>query len=182
MIEFKSDKPPRIALTLDEQVEITFTTKKSVLTAFNGLPDKPLTITVKEFRKKRSLSQNSYLWVLLDEIAQKLDQSKEFIYKAFVRDYGVFEVLPIKNEAVEDFKAKWGKQGLAWFTEELGESKLNGYTKVMAYYGSSTYNSKEMTRLIDAVVYECQQLGINTMPLSDIMLLSNENDTPRNNF
>ena len=175
MVEFRAEKCPKIALLLDDRVEVTFTTTKSVLRAFEGLKDRDLTVTVKEYRQKRSLSQNAYLWVLLDKLAQKLNQSKEEVYKTFIRDYGVFEILPIKNEAVDSFKAKWAK-GLGWFTEDLGESKLNGYTKLIAYYGSSTYNTKEMTRLIDAVVTDCKEFGIDTWAMSDIMLLQNDND------
>lgn len=176
MIEFKAEPKPKIAVLLNNQVEITFTTQKSVIKAFEGLKDKELTITVKEFRKKRSLSQNAYLWVLLDELGKKVNRSKEDIYKHFVKDYGVFEILPLRNDAVEGFKTKWGKNGLGWFTEDLGESKLQGYTKLIAYYGSSTYNTEEMSRLVDAVVTECEAQGISTMALKDIMLLQNEND------
>jgi hypothetical protein len=175
MIEFKAEKCPKVAILLNDAVEITFTTTKSVLRQFEGLSERDLTVTVKEYRQKRSLSQNAYLWVLLDQLAQKLNQSKEEVYKTFIRDYGVFEILPIKNEAVESFKHKWAK-GLGWFCEDLGDSKLNGYTKLIAYYGSSTYNTKEMTRLIDAVVADCKEQGIDTWALSDIMLLTNDND------
>ena len=175
MVEFKAEKCPKIAVLLDNRVEVTFITTKSVLRAFESLKERDLTITVKEYRQKRSLSQNAYLWVLLDKLAQKLNQSKEDIYKTFIRDYGVFEILPLKNEAVDIFKSKWSK-GIGWFCEDLGESKLKGYTRLIAYYGSSTYNTKEMTRLIDAVVTDCKEQGIDTWALSDIMLLSNEND------
>ena len=175
MVEFKAEKCPKIAVLLDNRVEVTFTTTKSVLRAFESLKERDLTITVKEYRQKRSLSQNAYLWVLLDKLAQKLNQSKEEVYKTFIRDYGVFEILPLKNEAVDSFKAKWSK-GIGWFCEDLGESKLKGYTRLIAYYGSSTYNTKEMTRLIDAVVTDCKEQGIDTWALSDIMLLANEND------
>lgn len=176
MIEFKSENKPRIALLLDGQAEITFTAQKSVVRAFESLQDKPLTITVKEYRQKRSLSQNSYLWVLLDKIASKLNRSKEDIYKAYIKDHGVFEPLPIRNEAVESFIAKWSKNGLGWFCEDLGESKLNGYTKLLAYYGSSTYTTAEMKRVLDAVIQDCEEMGIQAMPLRDIMLLQNDND------
>lgn len=176
MIEFRAEKKPRIALLLDGQAEITFTAPKSVLRAFEGLTDKPLTVTVKEYRPKRSLSQNAYLWVLLDKLAEKLNRSKEDIYKIYVKDFGVFEILPIRNDAVERFISNWSKNGIGWFTEDVGESKLDGYTKLIAYYGSSTYNSKEMTRLIDAVIQDCEEQGIQAMPLSEFMLLQNDND------
>ena len=176
MIEFRAENKPKIALVFGGQAEITFTAPVSVLRAFEGLNDKPLTVTVKEYREKRSLSQNSYLWVLLDQLGAKLNRSKEDIYKDYVRDCGVFEILPIRNDAVDRFTANWSKNGLGWFTEDLGESKLEGYTKLIAYYGSSTYNTAEMKRVIDAVLYDCQEQGINTMPLKDIMLLRNDND------
>lgn len=176
MIEFKTPQKPRIALLLDGQIEITFTAPKSVLRAIDGLKDKALTVTVKEYREKRSLSQNSYLWVLLDKLAEKVNRSKEDIYKAYVKEYGVFEILPIRNEAVSSFIAKWGKNGIGWFCEDLGESKLDGYTKLVAYYGSSTYNTQEMTRVIEAVIFDCKEQGIETMPFGDFILLMNDND------
>ena len=176
MIEFRAENKPKIALLLGGQVEITFTAPKSILRAFEELADKPLAVTVKEYRQKRSLSQNSYLWVLLDKLGAKLDRSKEDIYKEYVKDYGIFEVLPIRNEGVKFFTTNWSKHGLGWFCEDLGESKLDGYTKLIAYYGSSTYNSKEMARLIDAVIQDCEEQGIQTMPLSEVMLLQNDND------
>lgn len=176
MVEFKAQPKPKIAVLLNGQIEITFTTQKSVLKAFEGLRDKELSVVVKEYSKKRSLSQNAYMWVLLDEIGKKVNRSKEDIYKHYIKDYGVFEILPIRNDAAAAFKRKWSAGGLGWFCEDLGESKLDGYTKLQAFYGSSTYTSEEMKRLIDAVVYDCELLGIDTMTLSDIMLLRNEND------
>lgn len=176
MIEFKAAPKPKIAVLLDGTVEITLTTTKSVLKAFDGLKDKELTVTIKEYSKKRSLSQNAYLWVLLNELGIKLNKSKEEIYKHYIKDFGIFEIMPIKNEAVERFKTNWGKNGLGWLTEDLGDSKIKGYTKLIVYYGSSTYKSDEMRRLIDAVILDCNEQGINTMSLSDIMLLKNDND------
>ena len=176
MIEFTTESKPKIAMLLDGKIEVTFIAPKSVLRSFDGMPEKALTVTVKEFRQKRSLSQNGYLWLLCDKIAEKVGLNKETVYRDFVKHYGVFEVLPIKNEAVESFIYRWGKNGLGWFTEDLGESKLSGYTRLIAYYGSSTYNSKEMARLIDAIIDECRVLEIDTMSISDIMLLQNEND------
>lgn len=54
------------------------------------------------------------------------------------------------------------KNGIGWVCEEIGKSKIEGYTNVKAYYGSSTYNSKEMARLIDSIVEDCKLQGIPT--------------------
>ena len=178
MIEFKSKKP-RLAISFNNpnEIEITFITNRHQAPEFEALKDdKELTIQVKEFTKKRSMSQNSYMWVLLDKLAEKVNHSKEQIYRVYVKDYGVFQVLPIKNEAVESFQKKWAKNGLGWITEIMGESKITDYTNIIAYFGSSTYPTKEMSRLLDAIVRDCEDLGINTMPLDEILMLENEND------
>ncbi len=176
MIEFRTKKP-EFKFLVNGKVEISFTTDKSILKQFNDVKDdKELTVQVKEYRQKRSLSQNAYMWVLLDEIAKAVNRSKEDIYKELVKDYGVFEILPLKDDAVKRFNHNWSKNGLGWFTEIIGQSKLKGYTNLIAYYGSSTYDTQEMNRLLDAVVNECQELGIQTMTMAEILLLKNDND------
>lgn len=175
MIEFKTNKP-EFKFLMNGKVEISFITEKSILRQLEGLKDDiELSVQVKEYRKKRSLSQNAYMWVLLDEIAKAVNRSKEDVYRELVKDYGVFEIIPLKDEAVKRFNHNWAKNGLGWFTDVLGKSKLKGYTNLIVYYGSSTYDTKEMTRLLDAVINECQELGIQTMTLSEIMLLQNDN-------
>lgn len=176
MIEFKAEKSPKIALLLDGRVEVTFTTTRAVLGELEGLKDKELNVSVKEYRPKRSLSQNAYMWVLLGALSGKLCLGANELYKIYVKEFGVYEILPIRDEALESFKAKWGKNGLGWFVEEIGASKLNGYTNVIAYYGSSTYNSTEMTRIIDAIIQDCQVQGITTMLTDEFLALYNEND------
>ena len=175
MIEFRTNKP-EFKFLVNGKVEISFTTDKSIIKQFQDVKDdKELTVQVKEYRQKRSLSQNAYMWVLLDEIGKAVNRSKEDIYKELVKDYGVFEILPLKDDAVKRFNHNWSKNGLGWFTEIIGKSKLKGYTNLIAYYGSSTYDTKEMTRLLEAVINECQELGIQTMTLSEMMLLQNDN-------
>lgn len=175
-LNFEAEQNPHISIALEGKAEITFVTSKSNIYGFEGLKDIPLTVIVKKVSKRRSLSQNAYMWGLINEIAIKLHRGKEAVYRDYIKEFGVFEILPIQNQAVESFISKWGKNGLGWFCENLGKSKLQGYTKLMAYFGSSTYTSSEMKRVIDAVIQDCQELDINTMSISDIMLLKNDND------
>lgn len=175
-MQFTINKKPKISISLDEQIEITFTTQKSNLNQILGLKDEEMVVEIKKKVKKRSLSQNSYLWVLLDEIGKKVNRSKEEVYKNYIKDYGVFEIIPIKNEAVDSFIQKWSKNGLGWLCEDLGESKLKGYTKLITYFGTSTYTSSEMARLLEAVIEDCKELDIETLTIKDIMLLQNDND------
>lgn len=175
-MEIKAEANPRISLTLDGRAEITFTTQRGAVYALEELKDKELLVKVSTYSKRRSLSQNAYMWVLIGELAAALKTGKDDVYKAYIRDYGVYEVLPIKAEAVDRFKSVWMARGVGWVCEELRESKIAGYKNIIAYYGSSSYNSAEMSRLIDAIIEDCKAQGINTMSLADIMLLRNEND------
>ena len=125
---------------------------------------------IKEFKPKRSLDANAYMWVLLSEIQDKLKIPKEDIYKDLIRNIGSYEVIPIKTVAVEKFRQAWSKNGLGWITETT-KSKLDGFTNVIAYYGSSTYDIKEMSRLIDLVIQECQQLDIETKTTEELKSL-----------
>lgn len=126
------------------------------------LKDKELKVQVSVWRQDRSLNANNYCWKLLDEIAQRMHSTKEEVYQDIISKVGVFEILPIRNEAVDNFVEKWKSRGLGWVCNIMRDSKIPNYTNVIAYYGSSVYNTKEMSRLIDEVVQEAQALGIQT--------------------
>ena len=175
-MEFKIENKPKISFSLDNHIEVTFTTDKSNLRQLQKLEDKQYVVEIKRYLKKRSLSQNSYLWVLLDKLGEKVHLSKEEVYKKYISDYGVFEIIPIKNEAVNRFVKSWCERGLGYLCKDMGESKVKGFTNLMVFYGTSSYNTQEMTRILEAVIYDCEEMDIETMPLKDILLLSNDND------
>lgn len=179
-MRFKVSNLPCIRFLGDNLIEVSFTTSETIVGEISGLSEKwknkEILVTIEPYSEKRSLTQNSYMWVLLNQLAIKLGLSKNDVYKSYVKDYGTFEIIPIKNEAVERFSKNWSKNGLGWFVEDLGESKLNGFTKLVAYYGSSTYNSKEMARMLEAIVHDCEEQGIYTMTMKDVLKLKNEND------
>lgn len=166
----------RIAITLDGRAEVTFAADRGAVPELEALKGKELDLVAKPHAPKRSLTQNAYMWVLLGDLAKVLKTSKEEVYRAYIRDYGQYEVLPIKDEAVERFVRLWQCRGLGWVCEAIRASKITGYTNIIAYYGTSSYNSKEMSALIDAVVADCQEQGITTMSAEDIKRLRNEND------
>ena len=51
------------------------------------------------------------------------------------------------------------------------KANLNGFTNVITYYGSSSYNTAEMSKLIELIVQECKQQGIETKPKAEINAL-----------
>ena len=137
------------------------------------LKDKDLKVQMSVWRQDRSLNANNYCWKLLDEIAQRTHSTKEEVYKEIISKVGVFEILPIRNEAVDNFVEKWESRGLGWVCNIMRDSKIPNYTNVIAYYGSSVYNTKEMSRLIDEVVQEAQALGVQTKTPQELAELKN---------
>lgn len=128
---------------------------------------KEITVEIKTKRAGRSLDANAYCWVLCDKIAatKGLLMKKLDVYRQAIRDYGVSEVLMMSEEAAPKFKASWeseeGRYGKV--CDILGGSPANpGYVWVKAYYGSSDYNTKEMSVLLDGIIADAQELGIQT--------------------
>ena len=125
--------------------------------------NKLLSVDIKQYRKRRSLDANAYCWILSQKIAEKIGNTKEYVYKKAIREVGQFEIVPIRNDAVERWIKNWESKGLGWQSIIMGESKLEGYTNTINYFGSSVYNTKEMSLLLEELVYQAKELGIDTM-------------------
>lgn len=123
-----------------------------------------LMVTVKKYRKKRSLDANAYLWVLLQKMAEKLKTDKWSLYLKMIAEYGQFTHVIVKPNAVEAVKRQWRE------CEELGEVTVNGVTGIQlrCYFGSSTYDTREMAVLLDGVIKEAESLEIEVLPPIEI--------------
>lgn len=116
---------------------------------------------LKIHREKRSLDSNSYFWLLCGKLASKIHISMDAIYRQYIKDIGDnFEIVPIRDDAKEQWIKNWKSRGLGWVCDELGPSKLDGYTNIICYYGSSIYDSAQMSHLIELVVQDCKDQGI----------------------
>lgn len=120
-----------------------------------------LDIEAKKHRKKRTLDANAYFWVLIGKLAEVMNLKTKEVYRLEVREAGVYSVVCIPTKNVERFISAWEKNGDGWICDTF-ESQLEGCTNVKTYYGSSTYDTKEMSRLIDSVVQDCKLQGIET--------------------
>lgn len=132
-----------------------------------------LEITIKKRSKKRSLNANAYCWTLIGRIAERLRTTKTAVYLEYIKDCGVYRVITLSDNAVGTFKHVWEDQGLGWLCE-TSKSRIKGFTDVVAYYGTSSYNVSQMARFIDYVVGEAKNLGIETLTAREIEALKNE--------
>lgn len=162
--------------------DITFTRqRKQRLTVeldgdFRGQYDKlngrELDIEIKLHREKRSNDANAYFWTLCGKLSAAIHVPPVEIYRQYIRDIGDnYIIVPVRHDAVGLFCYAWeydhGKKKMGWITDTM-TSKLEGYTNVVAYYGSSTYDKAQMGRLIDFLIEDCKENGIETKTPDEI--------------
>ncbi len=117
-------------------------------------------------RRKRSKNANSYFWTLLQQLCEELNLDVIQEYKDRVKALGIFRQWEIDSKNVPTFIKTWEDQGIAWFCEIVEE--IGDKTIINTYYGSSSYNSKQMSVLIDNLVQDCNSVGIQTMSDEEI--------------
>ncbi len=127
--------------------------------------DREKIFEVKEKKKKRSLSQNAYAWLLIGKIADAVRLSKEEVYLKMLKDYGQSEIFSIRSDASLD--------GYCKYYEKIGSGVVDKkvFTHYKIFKGSSEFNSEEMAIFIDGIIHECQNLDIETMSPEEIAML-----------
>ena len=119
-----------------------------------------LSLKIGKFKQKRSLDANAYCWTLIGKIAEKTNVPKEEVYREAIRGIGGnYDVVCIKEDAAGSLRSAWERNGIGWQTEVM-LSKRDGCTNVLLYYGSSTYDTEQMSRLISNIQQDCASLGI----------------------
>ena len=112
---------------------------------------------VKEYKHKRSLNANAYYWVLVNKIADALNQSKEFVHMCMLKQYGQRYVVCVPYDTPIESLVKYYEQD---GVRKQGDRLFKTYN---VYLPSSEMNTYEMSKLIDGTVEEAQSMGIETM-------------------
>lgn len=123
------------------------------------------TFDIKEHKAKRSLDANAYLWVLVSRIADVLRANKDEIYLEMLKRYGQRQMVSVRSDV--------DVRGYFKYFEEVATSTLNGkeFTHYYVFRGSSDYDTREMSVLIDGVISECKDLDIETLPPTEVARL-----------
>ena len=155
-----------LTINRDESQNITVTVDTDFREAFDRLKKDEVYVEIKKASKKRSMDANSYFWYLCGEIAKQSSQfsydSKNDVYREAIKAKGVWTPLLIKRDALKVFMNNWTERGTGWFAEVVDTWK-DDYAIVHAFYGSSTYDSAQMSHIIDYVVNKADDLGIPTI-------------------
>lgn len=159
-VDIRTNKP-KITLSINE--------RPSIMKCYEELREcDKLSIKIGKYREKRSLDANAYCWLLIGKLAEKLNIPVTEIYRDAIKEIGGNrEVVCVRNEAVDKLCRGWEHNGLGWQTDTM-PSKIDGCTNVILYYGSSTYDTKQMYDLTKNIVELCQEQGIDTRTPEEI--------------
>jgi hypothetical protein len=159
-----------------EQI-ISFSTKTDFTVQFDALKDCDVDVKIKKHRKKRSADANAYCWVLCQKLAEKLSENdpkmtKDEVYRLAISKVGIFkDFCGLAESDAKTLRHAWEMLGTGWITEQVDYSPDGDAVTVRCYYGSSTYNTKQMSRLIEYLVEDCKELGIETLSPDELRRL-----------
>ena len=127
--------------------------------------DKDKQFVIKEYKEKRSLNANNYYWSLVNQIANKLHTSKEEVHERMIKRYSQSEYISV----LEDVNIS----RYIRYIEEKNTFIHNGrkFKSYLVFKGSSEMNKKEMSILIDGIVSEAKEMGIETLTPDELAKL-----------
>ncbi|MCM1368249.1 MAG: hypothetical protein NC184_05535 [Roseburia sp.] len=161
-----TDADGSLVVSLRIPKDESYTAKQTVAAIRTGLASgkERLTAAFAWYKESRSLNANAYFHVLVDKIAEKMQLGADEVKVKMVLEYGtmatecgepVIVALPKSANIAEYWTyAKW----IADFTAKNGKP----YSQYVFYKHTHTLDKSEMARLINGVVYEAQELGIET--------------------
>lgn len=114
---------------------------------------------ISPYHPKRSLAANAYAWVLITQIAEAMTppQSKDAVYLEMLKRYGQAEFVSVLSGI--------NIQGFFKYYEEYGKGHVEGreFTHYKIYKGSSEFDAREMNILLEGIIQEAKDLGIETI-------------------
>ena len=147
------------------------------------MKDKLYVLEIKEFRKKRSQDANAKMWALIHEMSAILRLPPEEIYQGYIPDVGNnYRIVPVLPEDMDTFVRDWCRGHLGRMAEDIGPCRsreLAGYRNLKLYRGSSEYDTATFSRLLELVIQDCRQLGIETLSEREKSLLLEEWEATR---
>ena len=128
------------------------------------IKDKLYVAEIKEYREKRSLDANAYFWILAGKLAAVLQISPDEVYRQYIPNVaGNYVIQPVREDTIEHWDRIWCSGHVGRMTDDIGECKHTpGYHNIRCYLGSSDYDTAQMSRLIDLIVTDCKENGIET--------------------
>lgn len=147
---------------------------------------------IKEHKEKRSLSQNAYYWKLLSILARKLHMSNARLHNLKLRECAPPFVIcdkvsmqPIPDtEEAENIVLEAETYHLRPTSGTITGNDGTRFRWYVVLRGTSTFNTEEMSALLDRLIEDCKEQGIETLPEDELMRMrqtERENEKHRDN-
>lgn len=168
MVGFTANGNPIVTLEINE--------REDALRMVDALHDEKLSIKISKHDKKRSLNANSYYWLLIGKLSKAQNISSSYCHNLMLRRYGeleriddqvVYWVIPDTDEAMR--KADEAETFHIKPTSNVREGN-DGimYRTYILLKGSHEYTRTEFTKLVNGLVDECHNCGIETKSQEEI--------------
>lgn len=146
--------------------EVTLEVPKNRVNSLVDFIGMELDVDIQKSRNKRSLDANGYLWVLCGRMAEVLGSTKWEIYKHELKKWSsAYTYMVVEPKMAEIMKSREDDQQTDFrCVEILNNGDFNGKpaTQILAYLGSHLFDSKQMSTLLNGVIEDCKELGIET--------------------
>lgn len=149
----------------DGTQNITITVTSDFRQEYDELKDTEIDVEISKYFPKRSRNANNYCWELCSKIAEKMSSegtiyTKEDIYRYAIKEVGIWKDFTLDPDAAKTLSVAWGMLGTGWISEQVDYAPDGENVVIRCYYGSSKYNTKQMSRLLDNLIQDCDALGI----------------------
>lgn len=168
MVGFTADGHPIITLEINE--------KDKALRMVDSLHDGKLSIKISKHDKKRSLNANSYYWLLIGKLSKALNISTSYCHNLMLRRYGeletidgqvVYWVIPETEEATRTaYEAETYHLKPTSNVREGNDGIM--YRTYLLLKGSHSLSRSEFSKLLNGLVDECHNCGIETKSQEEI--------------
>ena len=162
------------------EYRITFLTREKP--DLEKIKQEEVSISIKKYKEKRSLDANAYYWVLLSKFSEVMEFSKPFTHNYLLRKYGQLEVYDGKHMIVyipnTEKAIRKADEDEFVHLKPTSQVKMGNDGEMYRAYklikGSSAYNTYEMAKLIDGLVSEAQENGIETLTPEELNRLKEQ--------
>ena len=148
----------------DGEWVISFSTPEDFREEFDRLAETEVRVEIKKASKRRSLSANNLAWELIDKIAERTGIGKTEVYRSAIREIGgVSTYAGLRDDVIPAFRASWEAGHTGRQVEVIEGSTKPGWSNIRIYFGSSEFNTEQMSRLINILMQDAEALGIPTV-------------------
>lgn len=153
------------------EYRITFSVNENeAIEACSELQNTRLQVKVAKYRKRRSLDANGLMWKCIDEMAKSLGVTKWEVYLQELKRYGKCVPISIQEDALEAFRLTWREIEVVGEFESYGKKMVS----LLCYFGSHLYNTEEFSRLLNGVISDMKEMGLQPPPTEDMRRLIEE--------